>query len=73
MLPPVSGDECARALERAGFELEPYGSRHVLVKRQGFLVVVVPRVEQLCRDQVMVILRLTGLSQAEFAKYLSED
>jgi predicted RNA binding protein YcfA (HicA-like mRNA interferase family) len=70
--PRVSGAECARALERAGFDVEPHGSQHVIVKRQGVFVTVVPLVEQLPPDQLMVILRLTGLTLGEFVQYLKD-
>jgi hypothetical protein len=70
MLPKVSGTQCARALLRAGFQLELHDPDHVMVMRHGAPVVRVPVVDELNPVQMATILGLTGLTAEELATIL---
>lgn len=69
-LPPASGAECARALRRAGFQVELDGPDHVSVKRDGVMLVRVPLVEKLAPGLLVAILKTVGVSAAAFTAYL---
>jgi predicted RNA binding protein YcfA (HicA-like mRNA interferase family) len=70
-LPRISGRECIRALERAGFYRKRQAGSHVVMRRaEPFAQVVVPDHEELDRGTLRAIIRQTGLSADEFLRLL---
>lgn len=70
-LPRISGRECIRALERAGFYRKRQAGSHVVLRRaEPFAQVVVPDHEELDRGTLRAIIRQTGLSVDEFLRLL---
>jgi len=70
-LPQVSGRECVRALERAGFYLKRQEGSHMILRRDNpFSQVVVPDHKELDRGTVRAILRQAGITVEEFVKLL---
>ncbi|MBM3317978.1 MAG: type II toxin-antitoxin system HicA family toxin [Candidatus Eisenbacteria bacterium] len=70
-LPRISGRECIRALERAGFYRKRQAGSHVVLRRaEPFAQVVVPDHEELDRGTLRAIVRQTGLSVDEFLRLL---
>ncbi len=72
LVPPASGEECARALRRAGLEVEPGGADHLLVRRCGIDLVQVPLVPRLRPELLVAILRAVGMTPAAFTALLDE-
>jgi predicted RNA binding protein YcfA (HicA-like mRNA interferase family) len=70
-LPQVSGLECVRALERAGFYLKRQRGSHIILRRDDpFAQVVVPEHKQLDRGTLRAIIRQAGLNVDEFVELL---
>ena len=70
-LPLVSGRECVRALERAGFYLKRQEGSHMILRRdKPFAQVVVPDHKELDRGTLRAILRQAGIGIEEFLKLL---
>ena len=70
-LPVVSGRECIRALERAGFAITRDKSSHVVMKRRDPLArLTVPDHKRVNPGTLRGIIREAGLSVAEFAELL---
>ena len=70
-LPPISGRECIRALERAGFRIARQTGSHVIVRRDDpFAQVSVPDHKTLDRGTLRGVIRLAGLSVDEFVRLL---
>jgi predicted RNA binding protein YcfA (HicA-like mRNA interferase family) len=70
-LPVISGRECIRALEKAGFALARQRGSHIsMVRDNPFAQVVVPDHHELDRGTLRAIIRQAGLSLEEFQKYL---
>ena len=70
-LPLVSGRECVRALERAGFYLKRQEGSHMILRRDNpFAQVVVPDHRELDRGTLRAILRQAGIGVEEFLKLL---
>jgi predicted RNA binding protein YcfA (HicA-like mRNA interferase family) len=70
-LPRVSGRDCLRALEKAGFYLKRSESSHMIVRRDmPFAQVVVPDHQELDRGTLRSIIRHAGLSVDEFVRLL---
>lgn len=68
-LPQVSGWECVRALERAGFYLKRQEGSHMILRRDNpFAQVVVPEHKELDRGTLRAILRQAGITVEEFVK-----
>lgn len=68
-LPRVSGRDCLRALEGAGFRLRRQESSHMIVRRDNpFCQVVVPNHKELDRGTLRAIIRSAGLSVDEFIR-----
>ena len=66
-LPSVSGSECIRALEKAGFRIVRQEGSHVVVRRDTpFAQLVVPDHRELDRGTLRAIIRQAGLSVDEF-------
>jgi len=70
-LPVVSGKDCVRALERAGFGFKRREGSHIILRReQPFAQVSVPDHKVLDRGTLRAIIRSAGLSPEEFAALL---
>ncbi len=67
----VSGRECVRALERAGFYLKRQEGSHMILRRDNpFAQVVVPDHRELDRGTLRAILRQAGIGVEKFLKLL---
>ena len=63
----ISGQECVRALKRAGFYFKRQTGSHIILRRDDpFAQVVVPDHKTLDRGTLRAIIRQTGLSVDEF-------
>ncbi|TEU10715.1 MAG: addiction module toxin, HicA family [Anaerolineales bacterium] len=70
-LPRISGRECIKALEKAGFFLKRQAGSHIVLRRDDpFSQVVVPDHKKLDRGTLRAIIRHAGLSVDEFVKLL---
>ena len=70
-LPRISGRECVKALNSAGFYLKRQEGSHLILKRDDpFAQVVVPDHKELDRGTLRAIIRQAGLSIDEFARLL---
>jgi predicted RNA binding protein YcfA (HicA-like mRNA interferase family) len=70
-LPVVSGRECVRALQRAGFYLKRQSGSHMVLRRdEPFAQVVVPDHPVLDRGTLRAILRQAGLDTERFTALL---
>jgi predicted RNA binding protein YcfA (HicA-like mRNA interferase family) len=66
-LPQLSGRECVRALERAGFLVRRQEGSHIILRRaEPFAQLVVPDHKELDRGTLRAIIRQSGLSVEEF-------
>ena len=71
-LPVISGRECVRALERAGFYLKRQTGSHMVLRREEpFAQVVVPDHRVLDRGTLRAIIRHAALSVEEFVDLLT--
>ena len=70
-LPVVSGNDCVKALEKAGFYFKRQEGSHIVLRRDDpFLQVVVPNHKELDRGTLRTIMRQAGMSIDEFTKLL---
>lgn len=70
-LPRISGRECVKALNKAGFYLKHQEGGHMVLRRDNpFGQVVVPDHKELDRGTLRAIIRQSGLSVDEFIKLL---
>ena len=70
-LPSISGRECLRALQRAGFYLKRQEGSHMILRRdEPFAQLVVPDPKELDRGTLRAIIRQAGLTPEEFTKLL---
>jgi predicted RNA binding protein YcfA (HicA-like mRNA interferase family) len=70
-LPVISGRECVKALEKAGFYvLRQKGSHISLIHENPFAQVVVPDHRELDRGTLRAIIRQAGLSVDEFIELI---
>ena len=70
-LPSISGRECIKALEKAGFYLKRQEGSHIILRRDDpFAQVVVPDHNELDRGTLRAIIRQVNLSVDEFVKLL---
>jgi predicted RNA binding protein YcfA (HicA-like mRNA interferase family) len=71
MLPSISGRECAKALEAAGFYIKRQKGSHIVLRRDHpFAQLVVPDHKELDRGTLRVITRHAGLTVDEFSNLL---
>ncbi len=62
-LPTVSGRECVRALEKAGFFVVSQSGSHIKMRRDSpYAQVIVPNARELAPGTLRSIIRQTGLS-----------
>jgi predicted RNA binding protein YcfA (HicA-like mRNA interferase family) len=70
-LPVISGRECLKALERAGFYFKHQERSQVILRRKDpFAQVVIPDHKELDRGTLRAIIRQAGLSVDDFVKFL---
>ena len=70
-LPGISGRECVKALEKAGFYFKRQTGSHIILRRDDpFSQVVVPDHKALDRGALRAIIRHAGLSVDEFVELL---
>lgn len=70
-LPRVSGRECVRALEKAGFFVRRQEGSHVILRRnEPFAQLVVPDHKELDRGTLRAIIRQSGLTVESFVSLL---
>jgi predicted RNA binding protein YcfA (HicA-like mRNA interferase family) len=70
-LPSISGRECIKALEKAGFYLKRQEGSHIILRRDdSFAQVVVPDHNEMDRGTLRAIIRQVNLSVDEFVKLL---
>lgn len=70
-LPPISGTQCVRALQRAGFYLKRQHGSHMILRRDHpFAQTVVPDHRELDRGTLRAIIRQSGLGVDEFMRLL---
>jgi predicted RNA binding protein YcfA (HicA-like mRNA interferase family) len=70
-LPVISGLECIKALEKAGFYFKRQEGSHIVMRRDNpFAQVVVPNHKELDRGTLKAIIRQAGLSSNEFLKLI---
>jgi len=70
-LPVISGRECIKALEKAGFYFKRQEGSHIVMRRDDpFGQVVVPNHKELDRGTLRAIIRQARLSSNEFMKLL---
>lgn len=68
-LPMISGQECAKALGKAGFQVRRREGSHMIVRRDTpFAQLVVPDHRELDRGTLRAIIRQSGLSVDDFLK-----
>ncbi len=70
-LPVISGRDCIKALEKAGFLIVRQKGSHIsLVREKPFAQVVVPDHKELDRGTLRGIIRMAGMSVEEFVSLL---
>jgi len=70
-LPVLSGHECVKALEKAGFNFQRQKGSHIsMIREEPFALVVIPDHKELDRGTLRAIIRQAGLSLEEFISYL---
>jgi predicted RNA binding protein YcfA (HicA-like mRNA interferase family) len=70
-LPRLSGRECIKALEKAGFCFKRQEGSHIVLRRDDpFAQVVVPDHGELDRGTLRAIIRQAGLGVEEFMRLL---
>jgi predicted RNA binding protein YcfA (HicA-like mRNA interferase family) len=70
-LPRISGRECAKALEKAGFVLRRQEGSHMILRRNDpFAQVVVPDHKELDRGTLRAIIRHVNLTTEELTSLL---
>jgi len=70
-LPKISGQECIKALQKAGFYKKRQHGSHVILRRDDpFSQLVVPEHTELDRGTLRAIIRQSGMSIDEFTELL---
>ena len=70
-LPRLSGQECIKVLQKAGFVIKRQEGSHIVLRRtEPFMQVVVPDHKELDRGTLRAIIRYAGISVEEFEKLL---
>lgn len=71
-LPQISGKECIKALEKAGFFVKRQkGSHVILCRNEPFAEVVIPNHKTLDKGTLRAIIRQVDLDVDEFVKLLN--
>ena len=70
-LPRISGRDCVKALQEAGFYFKRQEGSHIILRRDDpFIQVVVPDHKELDRGTLRAIIQQAGLGVDEFMKLL---
>ncbi|WP_420629135.1 type II toxin-antitoxin system HicA family toxin [Candidatus Leptofilum sp.] len=70
-LPQISGQECVKVLQKAGFYIKRQKGSHIILRRdEPFAQLVVPDHKQLDRGTLRAIIRQADMSVDEFVNYL---
>ena len=70
-LPRISGRECVRALEKAGFFIRRQEGSHIILRRnEPFAQLVVPDHKELDRGTLRAIIRQSGLTVEAVVSFL---
>jgi predicted RNA binding protein YcfA (HicA-like mRNA interferase family) len=70
-LPGISGRECVKALEGAGFHFKRQEGSHIILRRNDpFCQVVVPDHKELDRGTLRAIIRQAGIGVDQFMRLL---
>jgi len=70
-LPRISGRECIKALEKAGFQVKRKEGSHIVLRRTDpFTQLVVPDHKELDRGTLRAIIRQATMSVEEFCRLL---
>jgi predicted RNA binding protein YcfA (HicA-like mRNA interferase family) len=70
-LPRISGRECVKALEKAGFKFKRQEGSHIILRRTDpFAQLVVPDHKELDRGTLRAIIRHAGIGVEEFTRLL---
>ena len=70
-LPRISGRECVKALEKAGFKFKRQEGSHIILRRTDpFAQLVVPDHKELDRGTLRAIIRHAGISVEEFTRLI---
>lgn len=70
-LPRISGRDCVKALNQAGFYLKRQRGSHIILRRDDpFAQLVVPDHKELDRGTLRAIIRQAGLSIEQFVELL---
>jgi len=71
-LPRVSGKECVKALEKAGFYFKRQEGSHIILRRDiPFAQVVVPNHKELDKGTLRSIIRMASITAEEFINNLN--
>jgi predicted RNA binding protein YcfA (HicA-like mRNA interferase family) len=72
-LPVISGKECIKVLQKAGFlVIRQKGSHISLLRKDPYAQLVVPNHRELDRGTLRAIIRQAGLTVEEFLEFLSK-
>lgn len=70
-LPRISGRECIKALEKAGFQVKRQEGSHIVLRRTDpFAQLVVPDHKELDRGTLRAIIRQAGMNVEDIVKLL---
>ena len=70
-LPRISGRECIKVLEKAGFQVKRKEGSHIVLRRTDpFTQLVVPDHKELDRGTLRAIIRQATMSVEEFCRLL---
>ncbi|HZK07750.1 MAG TPA: type II toxin-antitoxin system HicA family toxin [Bacteroidales bacterium] len=70
-LPNISGQECIKALQKAGFYFKRQTGSHLVLRRDNpFAQLIVPNHKQLDRGTLRAIIRQADLSVKDFVDLL---
>lgn len=70
-LPRLSGRDCVKALEKAGFQVKRQHGSHIILRRdQPFAQLVVPDHRELDTGTLRAILRQAGINPEQFIQLL---
>ena len=68
-LPKISGKQCVKTLERAGFTMIRQKGSHIIMRKENpFYQLVIPDHKELDTGTLRAIIRQSGMSIEEFVK-----
>ena len=70
-LPIISGQNCVKALKKAGFYFKRQEGSHIIIRRDNpFAQIVIPDHKELDRGTLRAIIRQAGFGVDEFISFL---